>query len=398
MTTAVATQEENLPVTTYERIDPDTAARWLENHNKHNRPLSKLHVKTLATDLSEHRWRVTHQGVAFDWNGDLVDGQHRLQAIVESGVPATLQVTRNVDPKVFEVIDQHRKRTAGQILAMEGITRDAPRFAAMARALLMARFGRSRVTQTEAVEFALTNREHFEKFLAVSRKFTPAAGAAFALASMWGWKIAEPAAERLLSLTFTGETDPMKALYKASESQFPRLGQGDTGLKERFAITMNCLAAVAEGRGMKVTRKSAPDYEKLESLAPGAVEDDPEQLGLAESAVPENQGGVRPFDLSIRGAVSPRIEYDEPVVLARKKPGVDVIAEPETDEDLAADKERRRVELANSKAAMEAWLATPEGEGLEEFEEFERERRRTELETERKTIARDLELPAFLRR
>jgi hypothetical protein len=378
-----ALNTENLPVTTYEHIDPDLAKTWLEEHNHHNRPISKIHVKTLASDLADNRWKITHQGVAFDVNGDLVDGQHRLLAIVESGVGAVLPVTRGLDPKVFEVIDQHRKRTAGQILTMEGIQRDAPRIASMARALLSARFGRSRISQTEAIAFALEHREHFEKYLPIARKFSPAAGAAFVLASMWGWSCAERASERLLNLSFTGESDPMKVFYKATETQFPRLGQGDAGLKEKFAITMNCLTAVCEGRGMKVVRKSQPDFERLQRISQPPEEEEVEQLALGAGGKAEND---RPFDLSIRGAVSPRIEYDEaPVVLSRPKKAEDVIADRQTEEEWAEEKERRRLEKENNRKALEALLATPADK------ELDAERRRLELEEAKKL------LPPYLR-
>lgn len=283
---------------TFQRIDPDQAKTWLDEHSHKNRPVSKAHVRTLAADLAAGRWKTTHQGIAFDTSDNLVDGQHRLWAIVESGVPAVLQVTRGVDPMAFEAIDQHRKRTAGQILAMEGIQRDAPRFAAMARALLVARYGHSRPTVTEGTQFALEHQEHFGKYLPVARKFGPAAGAAFALASMWGWQSADDAAKRLLDLDFQGESDPMKVFYKATESQFPRLGSGDSGLKERFAITMNCLAAAEEHRGMKVVRKNQPDFERLESIRPPVAENDvvAESTGRSglQARVPMPEGDLVP--------------------------------------------------------------------------------------------------------
>lgn len=270
-------------------VDPDLASQWLADHNTRNRPLSKVHVATLAADLANGRWKTTHQGVAFDWNGVLVDGQHRLAAIVEAGVPARLLVTRGVDPQAFEVIDQHKKRTAGQILAMEGIQRDAPRLAAMARALLFARHGKSRITIAEATQFALQNREHFEKFLPVARRFSPPCGAAFAMASMWGWTEVEGAAQRMLDLEFRDETDPVKVLYKATNVQFPALPGGDAGIKEKFAITFNCLLALHEGRTMKVVRKSAPDYDKIEAGVRESQESEVEESRVERDAVADGR-------------------------------------------------------------------------------------------------------------
>jgi hypothetical protein len=36
--------------------------------------------------MVEGRFQVTHQGIGFDEDGQLTDGQHRLQGIVNSGV------------------------------------------------------------------------------------------------------------------------------------------------------------------------------------------------------------------------------------------------------------------------------------------------------------------------
>jgi len=50
-------------------------------------------------------WIVTHQGIAFDENGLLVDGQHRLLAIIDSGRAVDCMVTRNLSTSVFSVTD-----------------------------------------------------------------------------------------------------------------------------------------------------------------------------------------------------------------------------------------------------------------------------------------------------
>lgn len=336
-----AAQNLETPTTTYELIDPDTAKTWLDEANTHNRPISRAYVKSLAADLADGRWQTTHQGVAFDSEGVLADGQHRLWAIVESGVPALLSVTRGLSPKVFEVIDQHRKRTAGQILTMEGISKDAPRFGTMARVLLMTRYGRLRPTQTECIQFAMEHREHIEKFLPVARKHGPACAAAFALASMWGWHEVDDAAARLLALKWTTDGDPVRVLFRSTETQFASAGSGDVGHKTRFAITMNCLLALHENRTMKIARKSEPNYDALEAASKDA------QLDLSGEGDNEN---ARPFDAKVRGVKAPRIEYDE-------EPSV--IAAPQSDEEWAEEKERRRIQNENERKALDALLASP---------------------------------------
>jgi hypothetical protein len=73
-------------------INPEMAANWLEI-NKHNRKLRASVVQRYAEDMKSGSWQRTHQGIAFDEDGNLVDGQHRLAAIVESGVTVNIMVT-----------------------------------------------------------------------------------------------------------------------------------------------------------------------------------------------------------------------------------------------------------------------------------------------------------------
>ncbi|MDQ2738234.1 MAG: hypothetical protein M3Y35_06395, partial [Actinomycetota bacterium] len=62
-------------------ITPKKAAEYLEA-NTANRPLSTAVVKSFAEAMTRGDWMVTHQGIAFGSGGVLVDGQHRLAAIV----------------------------------------------------------------------------------------------------------------------------------------------------------------------------------------------------------------------------------------------------------------------------------------------------------------------------
>lgn len=87
-----------------ETIDPDFAKMLLEA-NVRNRPISQPHVDALARDMLSGKFRLTHQGLACDSEGRLVDGQHRCTAIVKSGVTVRINVTYNVDPDAFHSID-----------------------------------------------------------------------------------------------------------------------------------------------------------------------------------------------------------------------------------------------------------------------------------------------------
>jgi hypothetical protein len=101
-------------------VTPLMANSWLTDHNQNNRDIKPSVVSQYARDLVAGRWPVTHQGIAFDWNGALVDGQHRLSAIVRTGCSATLYVTTGLDPLVRVVVDVHSKRTVDDAMTLAG--------------------------------------------------------------------------------------------------------------------------------------------------------------------------------------------------------------------------------------------------------------------------------------
>lgn len=83
------------------------------------------------------KWRLTHQGIAFDEFGHLSDGQNRLMAIVEAGVPVRMWVFRGVPRESMDAIDIGKNRTAADTLHFLGeqCSRDS---VAVARAMLVA--------------------------------------------------------------------------------------------------------------------------------------------------------------------------------------------------------------------------------------------------------------------
>lgn len=105
------------PYSTIMDIDPAQAFSWLEG-NTHNRPLSQQHVERLAQDMKSGRWRLTHQGIAFDTAGLLIDGQHRLCAIIEADLSVTMRVFFNEPPDNRHVLDTGERRSNLDVLTI----------------------------------------------------------------------------------------------------------------------------------------------------------------------------------------------------------------------------------------------------------------------------------------
>lgn len=98
-------------------VTPDMAKSWLHHRNiERNRTFSQRLAAEWADAMRNGKWKTTHQGIAFDWDGFLLDGQHRLGAIVIVDKPVDLDIRVGCDPATFDVLDTGRKRNARQLV------------------------------------------------------------------------------------------------------------------------------------------------------------------------------------------------------------------------------------------------------------------------------------------
>jgi hypothetical protein len=99
------------PSSEFIKVTPVMAMKWLGQNYENNRKSRDWHVDELSNAIQKDEWITTHQGIAFDTNGNLIDGQHRLQAIIAADKAVTMLVVRNLTPASFGVIDAGMKRT-----------------------------------------------------------------------------------------------------------------------------------------------------------------------------------------------------------------------------------------------------------------------------------------------
>lgn len=84
------------------------------------RPVRQSHVARMAAAMKSGRWLKIHQGIAFDTNGRLIDGQHRLNAIIAADVAVPLRVNFNEPKESFSVLDRHERRVLADDLVTSG--------------------------------------------------------------------------------------------------------------------------------------------------------------------------------------------------------------------------------------------------------------------------------------
>lgn len=98
-----------------ETIDPETAKQYLKK-NDSNRKIRKKQVQYLARQMKNNEWSLNGQGITFSSTGRLLNGQHRLLACIEAGVPFQTLVVRGVANEAFAKIDTGAPRSAADVL------------------------------------------------------------------------------------------------------------------------------------------------------------------------------------------------------------------------------------------------------------------------------------------
>lgn len=101
-------------------ITPEYAHELLAR-NKINRPISLLNISRFVHDIKNNNWKETAQPIQISTKGNLLDGQHRCLAVIESGKSIHQTVAVNCPEDSFDVIDTGKIRNAGDTLAIMGV-------------------------------------------------------------------------------------------------------------------------------------------------------------------------------------------------------------------------------------------------------------------------------------
>lgn len=102
-------------------VTPELATEWLKANTK-NRNLNARLVSDYARDMTNGAFLFNGESVKRAFDGTLLDGQHRLAAIVQSGVTLKLMVVEGLDARAQDTMDSGRKRTTADVLSIHGET------------------------------------------------------------------------------------------------------------------------------------------------------------------------------------------------------------------------------------------------------------------------------------
>lgn len=102
-------------------ITPEDASHLMDK-NIGNRLLSPRRVNALAQSITRGEWQFDGNPIRLTSDGRLIDGQHRLAAIMQAGESVPALILRGLEPESQLVIDSGRPRSFSDYLRMRGIT------------------------------------------------------------------------------------------------------------------------------------------------------------------------------------------------------------------------------------------------------------------------------------
>jgi hypothetical protein len=228
-------------------VSPEMAVDWLENHNSCNRPKRPSLEDKYTRDRVGGDYIIGLHAIAFDWNGEMLNGQHTCKAIIESGISEEHLIVKGLDPLLRMVGDTDAPRRPHDILKL--LNYDATHWSvAIVRQMMNGL--RSRATMTEIVR-AYTSHEpvvktvmgmfpHKVRKITISTVLAPMARALYLEEESKIQKFADILFDGLASRSRKG--DRAVVLLRDYLLQLPSFG-GDGGAREVYGRTETALHA-----------------------------------------------------------------------------------------------------------------------------------------------------------
>lgn len=240
-------------------IGPDTAAEMLRS-NHTNRPLRPKKVRQYVEDMTAGRWKDSFDPIRFGRSGRLIDGQHRLHAIVAAGVTLQMLVVYDVDDSAFDVFDNGAPRTLADMLVIEGYEGWVARTGASAAQIAIAIAngmvpGNTSAANNVARQFVLDNPELMTsvEFLgSLPRKGVPMSHSIGAALHLFMNRLDPSLAERFFRGLFLGEgLHEGDVLLELRNRLIARVIAGTISRRDSMAATIRVWNSMRVGRPIK---------------------------------------------------------------------------------------------------------------------------------------------------
>lgn len=152
-------------------VTPEIARQMLAR-NSANRPLRRSYVSTLAHAIRRGDWMLNGESIKFSQTGALLDGQHRLSAVIEAQKSVKVVVVYGLANDAFITIDMNRRRTAADALAIAGVPNEKLMAAAIRLILILSNNPvqfRQTFTPSEVKEWCDAYQDELHQWLTLAR-------------------------------------------------------------------------------------------------------------------------------------------------------------------------------------------------------------------------------------
>jgi len=102
-------------------VTPDIAKKWLEGMVENQRHPSDRAVLKYSRAMIQGKWK-TAAPLSFNQDGKLIDGQHRLLAVIKANRPVEFVVLQGLASDSIEAIDMGVVRTSAHLARLQGLS------------------------------------------------------------------------------------------------------------------------------------------------------------------------------------------------------------------------------------------------------------------------------------
>lgn len=158
------------------RVTPEIAQHWM-TFNVSNRELTQAKVDQFKADMEAGYWNDDGATIRFAY-GKLLDGQHRLTALVLSGATIRMIVVHGLDSESQVTMDTGRGRTPRDVLSIEGLDKWASSTLGSAIHTIMAYetgrviYSSIKFTNREVRNYYLEHRPRLDATIQASKGYT----------------------------------------------------------------------------------------------------------------------------------------------------------------------------------------------------------------------------------
>lgn len=215
-------------------ITPAMAEKWLKRTTFKNRNVSPAAVTRYVDDIAKGKWMLNGESIVLDDNGNVIDGQHRLHAVIKAKTPIQSVVVQGVDPATFSTLDIGKRRGQGDVLSIAGY-QNANILAAGLRLIHAYRSGRSLNNARGSGSYSRTRTEVLDLVKEHPRAIE---SAAYVKSASRNSELARPTAFAIMvHYEFTCENDLVsKEFFRAAFDGIPRFGEKcpTLGLRRKY--------------------------------------------------------------------------------------------------------------------------------------------------------------------